>query len=69
MTPSPFLPQAALAQLLTVSKRTLERWRVEGTGPTYVKAGRRVLYRYDDVVSWLSHTSRRSTCEAGATDA
>ena len=63
MTNSPLVPQANLAQLLNVSERTLERWRVEGTGPVYVKAGRRVLYRRDDIERWLAQGARHSTSD------
>jgi excisionase family DNA binding protein len=42
-----------LAALVHASPRTIIRWRSEGTGPTYVRAGRRVLYRRRDVVEWL----------------
>lgn len=65
MAQTPLLPQAQLSQFLNVSVRTLERWRVEGTGPTYIKAGRRVLYRREDVEVWLSGQIRQSTSEAG----
>lgn len=34
-----------------VSPRTLQRWRLEGVGPTYVKLGRLVRYREADLVS------------------
>ena len=65
MTDVRLLPQPALAQLLSVSERTLERWRLEGVGPAYIKAGRRVLYRREDVECWLDDASRRSTSEIG----
>jgi excisionase family DNA binding protein len=65
MTNVRLLPQAELAQLLNVSERTLERWRMEGVGPAYIKAGRRVLYRRQDVECWLDDASRRSTSEIG----
>lgn len=65
MAQTPLLPQAQLSQFLNVSVRTLERWRVEGTGPTYIKAGRRVLYRREDVEVWLSGHIRQSTSETG----
>lgn len=66
MALSPFVLQAHLAQLLSVSERTLERWRVEGTGPSFVKAGRRVLYRREDVEKWLAESARHSTSEVRA---
>lgn len=55
------LPQQQLAHILAVSERTLERWRVEGCGPAYLKAGRRVLYRRSDVDQWLDNNARTST--------
>jgi hypothetical protein len=36
-----------------VSLRTLRRWRQEGSGPAYVKVGRKVMYRPSDVQTWL----------------
>jgi predicted DNA-binding transcriptional regulator AlpA len=42
------------------SLRTLRRWRQEGTGPAYVKVGRRVMYRPSDIQTWIEeHTVRR----------
>ena len=60
---TPYLTQPALADQLAVSERTLERWRVEGVGPVYTKAGRRVLYRQQDIESWLEHNRRQSTSQ------
>jgi len=59
----PLIPQQRLAELLCVSERTLERWRVEGSGPTFLKAGRRVLYRQSDIDTWLAATAKNSTVE------
>ena len=42
------------ARTLKHSVRTLERWRVSGGGPRFVKAGRRVLYRECDLEAWLA---------------
>ena len=62
---SPLIPPPQLAGFLNISIRTLERWRVEGVGPAYVKAGRRVLYRREDVESWLAEGTRHSTSDDG----
>ena len=47
-----------------MSARTLERWRLEGRGPKFVKLGKRVFYRREDleafVVSGLRHSTRDS---------
>lgn len=44
---SPELRQVAAVQ-------TLARWRSEGRGPAYHKAGAKVLYLGADVLSWLA---------------
>lgn len=55
------------AHVLRLSPRTLERFRVEGTGPRYVKAGpgkrARVLYRKEDLEAWLDGFRFTSTSE------
>jgi hypothetical protein len=33
--------------------RTLERWRLEGKGPKFVKVGRKVFYRRQDLDAYL----------------
>ncbi|HEY8566538.1 MAG TPA: helix-turn-helix domain-containing protein [Beijerinckiaceae bacterium] len=47
-----------VAGLLQVSPRTLERWRYEGTGPAYVKAGRRVLYCRTALEDWIAQSTQ-----------
>ena len=53
------------ARLLTSKERTLERWRSTGTGPPYVKVGRRVAYRLRDLEAWVERQTRQHTAEAG----
>ena len=53
----------ALATELSVSVNTLNRWRLEGRGPIYIKAGRRVLYDPADVSAWLEANRRQSTSQ------
>lgn len=43
------LNQVQLARRWSLSPRTLERWRNDGSGPSYLKVGGRVLYRLADV--------------------
>jgi predicted site-specific integrase-resolvase len=54
---------SVLAKSIAVSPITLARWRLEGHGPQYIKAGRRVLYDPSDVASWLASNRRQSTSE------
>ncbi len=51
------------AELIGMSKRTLEKWRSEGNGPPFLKLGRRVLYSVADLEEWLRSRRRRSTSE------
>ncbi len=49
-----YLDEAAAARLLKVSRRTLQRWRHEGGGPAFTRAGlRRVLYDADVLDAWV----------------
>jgi hypothetical protein len=62
-----FLLSSEAAEALRISKRTLERMRVDGTGPKYYKAGpgkrSRVLYRQSDILAWLTERTYGSTSE------
>ena len=62
-----FLTSVEAADLLRVSRRTLERMRIEGTGPRYLKVGpgkrSRVIYRQTDIITWLDRQSFASTSE------
>jgi hypothetical protein len=40
--------------------------RSEGTGPAYIKAGRRVLYAEEQLAAWLNERIVSSTAEARA---
>lgn len=62
-----FLISSEAAGLMRISRRTLERMRVDGTGPRYIKAGpgkrSRVLYRQSELLAWLDRQSYGSTSE------
>ncbi len=50
-----YLNEAQFCALLRVKPRTAQRWRADGTGPAFVRAGgRRILYRRADVEAWAS---------------
>jgi excisionase family DNA binding protein len=51
--PGEMLTAAELARELKVSRRTLARWRSEGSGPPFVRVGRSPRYRWADVQAWL----------------
>jgi hypothetical protein len=62
-----YLIPVEAADFLRLSIRTLERYRVEGTGPRFIKVGRgkraRVLYRLTDLRAWLDGSVYQSTSE------
>ena len=58
---NPLLTPEELAARLRSKPRTLERWRTDGSGPSYIKIGRRVAYRLDDVEKWLAQQRRAHT--------
>lgn len=67
--PDRYLTTVEAADFVRLSPRTLERLRVQGTGPKFIKVGpgkrAKVLYRAEDLQEWLSATVYRSTAEYG----
>lgn len=64
---SPFLTTKEAAAYLRMSPRSIERLRVNGSGPPYKKCGKgkkaKVLYAINDLDAWLVD-ARRSTSTA-----
>jgi Helix-turn-helix domain len=40
-----------------ISVRTLQAWRQQHRGPAFLKLGRRVLYRREDVLAYLQRSA------------
>ena len=59
----PLLNQREAALELRLSERTLERLRVCGGGPRFLKAGAAVRYRELDLKSWIEARLVNSTSE------
>ncbi len=53
------------ANLLRLSRRTLEKMRLTGCGPCYRKFGSRVLYPLSELDAWVDEKRRRSTSDSG----
>ena len=49
------------AAYLGISPRTLEDWRLTGFGPRFVKLGRRVFYRLQDLAEFVHDCVRLNT--------
>lgn len=59
-----YLPPEAQQVLRAGSTRTLERWRMNGTGPAFVKIGRKVAYTGQALREYLQRQTRTFTAES-----
>lgn len=59
------LTQNHLAEYLSKSTAWCERARWNGQGPKFIKLGRHVRYKVEDVLAWVDSNSRQSTSEGG----
>lgn len=60
------LTQKELAEYLNKSTAWCERARWAGEGPRFIKLGRHVRYRADDVLAWIEESARSCSGEATA---
>ena len=51
------------AKLLSLSVKTLQRYRYTGGGPIYVKLGKSVRYKESDIAKYVSVRTRNITTE------
>ena len=61
--PSRKLSVKEAAAYLGLSVSTLNKLRLSGKGPRYLKLGRRVLYDIRDLESWVAERTRSHTSE------
>ena len=54
------------ASYLGLSKSSLDKLRVYGGGPTYLKLGKRIIYERADLDSWKASKRRTSTSQQAA---
>ena len=52
------------SELLGVSVRTLQKWRLQGNGPRFVKLGHAVRYDVKDLEAYIESARRRSTSDS-----
>jgi helix-turn-helix protein len=55
----PLLTEVAAAKFLNVSTRTLQSWRGKDRGPAYIKVGRAIRYRSDDLLTYVESNTVR----------
>lgn len=66
LPPAALLSPRQLAARWGLSEKTLERWRMLGTGPVFLKLGSRVLYSVQAIEAHERHRTRLSTAGHGA---
>ena len=60
------LHTAPAADYIGKTESTLEKWRVTGGGPPFIKSGRTIVYDIRDLDDWLDERRFRSTSEVDA---
>jgi len=58
-----FLRTPEAARILSISPRTLEKYRCHGNGPTFRKLGGRVVYAIEDLETWANQAACSSTSD------
>jgi excisionase family DNA binding protein len=58
--PDDLLTERQAAELLTVSSRTLQSWRSDGLGPSFIRVGRSVRYPHKGLLEYLAENTVRS---------
>jgi hypothetical protein len=56
---TPLLTEKEAAGKLVMSVAALRRWRLEMRGPTFVRVGRRIRYREEDLESWVEANAQK----------
>ena len=63
----PLTPPAELSRLTGIPEGTLAQWRYLGKGPAYVKLGKRVGYRSEDIDHWIKENRVEGVSRNGVT--
>ncbi|MBT6406763.1 MAG: helix-turn-helix domain-containing protein [Rhodospirillaceae bacterium] len=63
MIDAPLMDENAVAEMLGVSCSKLQKLRLTGDGPPFVKIGRHVRYRPKALDQYIEEHTRKSTCE------
>lgn len=58
------IPRSEVPRYIPIKAQTLARWATEGSGPSFVKLGKRlVAYRSGDLRQWVRSNIRTNTIE------
>jgi predicted DNA-binding transcriptional regulator AlpA len=59
-----YLTEGAAATILHLSRRTLQHYRLHGTGPRFLRlSARTIRFKRDDLDAWLNARAFNSTSE------
>jgi predicted DNA-binding transcriptional regulator AlpA len=64
---TPLLTESEAADRLRLKKKTLQRWRWQGSGPAFVKLGSAVRYCEDEISRFIDDRRTNSTSSDSAT--
>ena len=65
LSPPALVNEAGAAHILSLSVKTLRRWRWAGKGPRFVKVGAAVRYDPADLSAFIEAGRRSSTSDPG----
>ena len=51
--PNSYVPDVKAAEIIGSTAQTMRNWRFQRRGPTYVKKGRMVRYRVQDLLDFM----------------
>ena len=57
------MTEKEVADLICITQRALQNWRLRGGGPEYVKIGRSVRYQRRDVMKFIEDRKRKHTAQ------
>lgn len=63
MNTTGLIRETEAAKLLGVTTRTLQNWRFRGVGPCYVKLGRAVRYKPQDIEDYIDQNRQESVLD------
>lgn len=65
ITLPPLATEQEVAVFLRIKIKTLQSWRSSGLGPHFIKVGRHVRYKREDILSYIQENTADSTISFG----
>ena len=63
INPNQLMTEKDVANLICITPRALQNWRLRGGGPEYVKIGRSVRYQRSDVIKFIEERKRKHSAQ------